>query len=446
MRYFMKTYKTHIIVFLIISISGLGFWFFNSWGELEKPAVLLDQDITAIGRYKTLNIAFADKKSGLRNSTVTIVQDNQTQVLSAINYTDSVTRESNVSVTIDRLAMKLHEGPATLNISAMDNSIWKNETTLTIQVNIDFMPPQIFLLTSTNNINPGGTCVILYRTSKPVISSGVNVENNFSPGYVTTISDKPCIISYFPLPVEARQGGIAIKVTARDQAGNETSVALPNLIRKKKFRSDKMSLSENFLQQKMPEFQSHNPVLQGKTPLETFIYVNSKMREDNDSAIREICKASNPRQLWEGAFLRMKNAAPMALFGDKRKYQYQGKVVGESIHMGVDLASTTNAPVEAANHGIVAYAGYLGIYGNFVIIDHGFGFFTLYGHMNSIDVKKGQEVRKGDVMGHTGSSGLAGGDHLHFGMLVGGQFVNPQEWWDPHWIADNVTKKTVVSF
>jgi hypothetical protein len=203
----MKTYKTHIIVFLIISISGLGFWFFNSWGELEKPAVLLDQDITAIGRYKTLNIAFADKKSGLRNSTVTIVQDNQTQVLSAINYTDSVTRESNVSVTIDRLAMKLHEGPATLNISAMDNSIWKNETTLTIQVNIDFMPPQIFLLTSTNNINPGGTCVILYRTSKPVISSGVNVENNFSPGYVTTISDKPCIISYFPLPVEARQGG-----------------------------------------------------------------------------------------------------------------------------------------------------------------------------------------------------------------------------------------------
>ncbi|TRZ78225.1 MAG: M23 family metallopeptidase, partial [Deltaproteobacteria bacterium] len=97
-------------------------------------------------------------------------------------------------------------------------------------------------------------------------------------------------------------------------------------------------------------------------------------------------------------------------------------------------------------HGIVAYAGYLGIYGNFVIIDHGFGFFTLYGHLNSIDVKKGKEVRKGDVMGHTGSSGLAGGDHLHFGMLVGGQFVNPQEWWDAHWIADNVTKKTVVSF
>lgn len=441
----MKTYRPHIIALSIILIAGSCFWFFNSWGELEKPTIQLDQDLTVIGRSKTLNIAFADRKSGLRNSTVTIVQDNQTQALSSLNYTDSVTRESNVSVTIDPIAMKLHEGPATLNISAIDNSLWKNETNLSIQVNIDFMPPQIFLLTSTNNINPGGTCVILYRTSKPVTSSGVKVENNFSPGYATTVSDKPCIISYFSLPMDARHGGTTIKVIARDQAGNETSVALPNLIRNKKFRGDKMTLSENFLQQKMPEFQSHNPILQGKTPLDMFIYVNGKMREDSDNAIRDLCRTSNPKQLWEGTFIRMKNAAPMALFGDKRKYQYQGKVIGESIHTGVDLASTTNAPVEAANHGIVAYAGYLGIYGNFVIIDHGYGFFTLYGHMNSIDVKKGQEVRKSDVIGHTGSSGLAGGDHLHFGMLIAGQFVNPQEWWDAHWIADNVTKKMAIS-
>ena len=119
---------------------------------------------------------------------------------------------------------------------------------------------------------------------------------------------------------------------------------------------------------------------------------------------------------------------------------------GESIHTGVDLASTANAPVEAANHGIVAYASYLGIYGNFVILDHGLGLFTLYGHLSSIDVKNAQEVKKGDIIGRTGMSGLAGGDHLHFGILVGGQFVNPQEWWDPHWIADNVTRKLAVSF
>ncbi len=142
----------------------------------------------------------------------------------------------------------------------------------------------------------------------------------------------------------------------------------------------------------------------------------------------------------------MKDAAPMALYGDKRTYQYQGKAIGESIHMGVDLASIANAPVEAANHGIVTYTGYLGIYGNMIIVDHGLGFFTLYAHLSSINVKPGQEVKKGEAIGRTGISGLAGGDHLHFGMIVGGQFVNPQEWWDPHWIADNVSKKIAVSF
>jgi murein DD-endopeptidase MepM/ murein hydrolase activator NlpD len=333
-----------------------------------------------------------------------------------------------------------------LNMTATDNSLWKNQTTLSRQLNIDMTPPQIFLLTSTNHINPGGTCAIVYRTSKPVITSGTKVENYFSPGYPAIISDKPCIVSYFALPIEARHGGTNIKITAQDQAGNETSVNLPCLIKNKKFRSDKMVLSESFLQQKMPEFQSQNPSLQGKTALEIFTYVNRTMRADNDNTIRDICQKTNPKQLWEGTFLRMKNAAPMALYGDKRSYQYQGQAIGESTHMGVDLASTANAPVEAANHGIVAYTGYLGIYGNMIIVDHGLGIFTLYGHLNSIDIKNGQEVKKGDIMGHTGVSGLAGGDHLHFGIIVGKQFVNPQEWWDPHWIADNVSKKMTVSF
>jgi murein DD-endopeptidase MepM/ murein hydrolase activator NlpD len=442
----MKTYKPFIIAALVIVLAGFGFWFFNSYGEWENPTVRIDQDITSLGKYTTAHITFIDTKSGLRTTTVTITQDATTQVLSSINYTDSATKETTVAITIDTTAMKLHDGPAALNIAATDNSLWKNKTTLTRQITIDAIPPQIFLLTATNNINPGGTCIILYKVSKPVTTTGVKIENQYFPGYITTISDKPCVISYFPLSPEAKLSATSIKVTAKDQGGNETAVNLPHLIKNKKFRSDKMVLSDNFLQQKMPEFQSHHPALQGKTPLETFVHVNSQMRIENDNALREICQKSHQRQLWEGAFLRMKNAAPMALYGDKRTYQYQGKSIGESTHMGVDLASTANASVEAANSGIIAYAGYLGIYGNIVVIDHGLGLFSIYGHLNGIDVKNGQEVKKGDVIGHTGSTGLAGGDHLHFGLLIGGQFVNPQEWWDPHWIADNVTKKMAVSF
>ncbi|MBN2254394.1 MAG: M23 family metallopeptidase, partial [Deltaproteobacteria bacterium] len=67
-----------------------------------------------------------------------------------------------------------------------------------------------------------------------------------------------------------------------------------------------------------------------------------------------------------------------------------------------------------------------------------------YAHLGAIDVVEKQSVTKGMVIGRSDTSGLAGGDHLHFGIFVGNQFVDPQEWWDPHWIQDNVYKKLDV--
>jgi murein DD-endopeptidase MepM/ murein hydrolase activator NlpD len=65
----------------------------------------------------------------------------------------------------------------------------------------------------------------------------------------------------------------------------------------------------------------------------------------------------------------------------------------------------------------------------------------MYAHLNASDVRKGQTVKKGDTLGRTGSTGLAGGDHLHFSILVHNTFVNPIEWWDASWIENNVTAK-----
>ena len=90
---------------------------------------------------------------------------------------------------------------------------------------------------------------------------------------------------------------------------------------------------------------------------------------------------------------------------------------------------------------VVVFAGYLGIFGNAVVIDHGYGLMSLYAHLSATEVKNGQDVARGDPVGRTGSTGLAGGDHLHFTMLVGGRMVNPVEWWDAHWIADRVERK-----
>jgi murein DD-endopeptidase MepM/ murein hydrolase activator NlpD len=102
---------------------------------------------------------------------------------------------------------------------------------------------------------------------------------------------------------------------------------------------------------------------------------------------------------------------------------------------------TARVPVHAANDGKVLNASWLGIFGNCVILDHGMGVASLYGHLSSIDIKVGDSVAKGQVLGRSGMTGMAGGDHLHFTMLVGGHPVNPVEWWDAHWIADRVERK-----
>ena len=109
--------------------------------------------------------------------------------------------------------------------------------------------------------------------------------------------------------------------------------------------------------------------------------------------------------------------------------------------MGVDLASLAMAPVPAGNTGRVILAEFMGIYGNVVIIDHGFGLQSLYSHLSEIHVQKGETVQRGQIIGRTGATGMAGGDHLHFGMLVSGLEVQPIEWWDARWIKNNITSK-----
>jgi len=442
----MKKRFWQIVGCFVLLLAGGGGWFFLTVGESGKPVVEIGADAAVIGREKALDITFSDTGRGLRRTEIVITQDNQPRVLSAIDYPETGVRRKTVSVTMDAATLKLHDGPASLTLTAVDHSLWKNRTTVTRPVTIDFLPPQIFQLNTQNHINPGGTCVVAYRLSEAALLTGIQVGDLFYPAYPVTLAGKPGYAAYFALPLEASPGVPQIRILARDQAGNETVSGIPALIQKRKFRSDKMVLTDSFLGQKMPEFQALVPELRGKTPMETFTYVNTLLRADNLKTIQSACMKSEPRPLWQDTFLRMKNAAPMALFGDRRTYLYGGKPVGESLHIGIDLASLVHAPIEAANNGIVRFTGTLGIYGNAVIIDHGMGLSTLYAHMSGIQVKPDQNVKRGEVIGLSGATGLAGGDHLHFGVAVHGQFVDPREWWDPHWIADNVTKKIDVSF
>jgi murein DD-endopeptidase MepM/ murein hydrolase activator NlpD len=439
----MKKFRFYVAISLaILIVLTVCFLYFFDYLEREKPAIKLNQEFTAIGKLKNVGITFLDQKSGISNMIFEIVQDNKSHILVNENISSRGTKQKILFVSIDTTLLNLHDGPATVNITATDYSIFRNQTIQSLTVTIDTIPPQITLLSTINNVNQGGTCFISYRTSKPTDLTGVYVNDYFTAGYTLMMNNKPTSVTYFALPYNASRTKTKIAVLARDYAGNETRIPLPFIIREKKFRSDKMNLSETFLDQKMPEFQAMVPALQGKTPLEIFNYVNSEMRNDNFQSIQSICQKSTPKILWEGTFLRMRRASPMALFGDIRSYVVAGKDFANSLHVGVDLASVAHAAIEAANNGIVVFAGPLGIYGNTIIIDHGLGIFSLYGHLSSIVTAVGKTVKKEEVIGYSGTSGLAGGDHLHFSIIVGGQFVNPQEWWDAHWIEDNINKKS----
>jgi murein DD-endopeptidase MepM/ murein hydrolase activator NlpD len=196
----------------------------------------------------------------------------------------------------------------------------------------------------------------------------------------------------------------------------------------------------------VPEILEHAPELKLTAPpageMEpAFLKVNGELRRINADQIAAFAAKTVAARLWEGPFVQLGNSQVEARFADQRTYIYKGQEIDHQVHLGFDLAVTTRIPVVAANAGTVLNASWLGIYGNCVILDHGMGVQSLYGHLSSFDVKPGDTVTRGQTLGRSGMTGLAGGDHLHFTMLVGGRMVTPVEWWDQHWIADRVERK-----
>jgi len=206
-----------------------------------------------------------------------------------------------------------------------------------------------------------------------------------------------------------------------------------------------LNISDRFLNSKITDFDigsKEGSFESAKNPLlKKFLYVNETVREENVKKILSIPKKTENQILWNGKFSRLAGSARRSGFADRRIYKYKGKEIDRAVHLGIDLASTSNAQVPAANSGKIILAQYVGIFGNTIIIDHGFGLCSLYAHLNEFLVNEGDSVNKGDFIGTTGYTGLAGGDHLHFSMLVHNVFVNPVEWWDGSWIKNNITSK-----
>lgn len=207
-------------------------------------------------------------------------------------------------------------------------------------------------------------------------------------------------------------------------------------------KTDTIRISDGFLERVVPAIASRTPGFDDSgSLLDQYIEINSNLRRAELERVAELSRSSESTFLWSGPFLQMANSARMAGFAETRRYLYDGREVDQQTHLGLDLASTARAPVPAPNSGRVIFAGWMTLYGNAVIIDHGYGLLTVSGHLSSIDVTEGEAVERGQIIGSSGATGLAGGDHLHMEVFVHGMSVDPIQWLDGKWIRDNITSK-----
>ncbi|MFH1980283.1 MAG: M23 family metallopeptidase [Pseudomonadota bacterium] len=415
--------------------------------EGGKPELRLDAFSTAIGAERAISGVAVDSISGIRRIWVGLVKDGREKLVFERDFPGSVfwragdVRQLPFEVTIRPGDLGFGDGEALLRVAVWDYS-WRNwgkgnHTYLEKTVLIDTRPPEITVLSRVHNVAQGGSGVVRYRLSENCPVSGVSVADRFYPGKAAPNGDH---LAYFAVGHD-QPTSVVLAVEATDAAGNAARAGFPNHIRRTRFKNDTINLSKRFLSWKMPDFYSRQAIDGGSDLLAQFLEVNRDLRKENYAQIVATTVNSLADKRWQGAFLRMPAAATQATFGDRRTYRYDGREVDQQTHLGIDLASLAHSPVPAANAGRIIFTDSIGIYGKTVIVDHGYGLFSLYSHMSEISVEKGQDVEKGTVLGRTGTTGLAGGDHLHFSMLVHQTFVNPLEWWDENWIASNIADK-----
>ena len=421
------------IILLILLLVGA--WFIME-GDISPPNISLEKEIVFVGQNRTLEFSVEDGKSGVKSVRVFVKQGDTEKDISSFHFAEKGILTKDLKIDIQPKTLGLKDGKATIRITAVDHSPFKKEMALEKEITIDTHPPRIEMRSLSHYVHIGGSCLVVYDVSKDALKSGVLVNDIFFRGY--PLGSEKTHAAYFALPWNA-SNSTPITLTAYDRADNTATVSFPYKILKKKFRKARMNISDNFLNMKIPEFRSEHGV-PGESNLEIYLKVNRRLRAENNNAIRVACEKPRSERLWKGAFLRMKGS-PKAQFADRRTYYYNGKAIDKQVHLGVDIAALQRFSVKAANNGFVVLADYVGIYGNTIIIDHGQGLFSMYSHLSSFQVKAGAEVKKGEIIGRTGTTGLAGGDHLHFSIIVHGVYVNPKEWWDSHWIKDNITNK-----
>ncbi len=447
-----------LVVFAVI-VAGFVLCVMVLFQKLEGREPVIDVTLPSLYLKKEyqMDLEITDRGSGLRSLRVALIQQNNETVLLEKKYpSDGILGFFNtqkqmsdkVLIPVESWRYGMTDGEARIQIKVTDNS-WRgwnkgNQAFIEKEVVIDTKPPRIQILSRQHNVEKGGSGLVIYEVFEDEVKTGVMVGDHFFPGGPGLFTDSNIHSTFFALDY-SKGPGTSLAVVATDIAGNQTRRGFHHYIRDADFKTDVLNISDNFLELVIEGFDTGGKAIVSSGPdsrlLDKFLYINSELRKQNNETILSKGKLTQNVKMWEGGFLQLPNSARRASFADHRTYRHNGKDIGKAVHLGVDLASVANAEIPAANSGKVVFTGFEGIFGNSVVIDHGFGLMSLYAHLNEIHVEKDMMVKKGVIIGRTGMTGLAGGDHLHFSMMVHDVFVNPMEWWDPSWIENNIMSK-----
>ena len=455
----MQFVRRALLVLLVVGLgSAAAAWFMA--GREAGPGIEIKTPDKFIGQAGSLEL-FVDAPGGVLTQLTATVSQNGTDMPvfslgDASGSAGDVKQASSDRLWVIRPLGKkaqpaLVAGKATITVTAARPVLFglrQATSSMTRDVTVRLEPPRVAVLSIHHFLNLGGSEFVVLRATPPDVGAGVRVGASTFPAFPGTavgLTDPAVKVAFFALPFD-QDTNAPVSAFARDEAGNEATAVVDRKPFAKTFQRSNIQIDRTFLARVVPAIAANTPSLglanNGNDDLlAAFLTINRDLRQQNNGAVAALAAKTAPEMLWKEAFAQLGNTQVESRFADQRTYFFEGKEIDRQTHLGFDLASTAQAPVTAANRGVVVHAAFLGIYGNCVVVDHGLGVQSLYGHMSSMDVKDGDTVEKGQTLGRSGTTGMAGGDHLHFTMLVGGVPVNPVEWWDGHWMEDRVFRK-----
>ena len=425
--------KTLLIVLALVVLTPIVFLLARS----RTPVLELQPQVTAIGQATSLNVHVHDPR-GVRKLTATVEQNGASYEAWALPQPSTAPDSSWAFSVGTKTTPQLRDGKAKLILVATSNDLLRRQARWEADVTVVTQPPSVSVDSEQHYLYLGMADLATFNLSGSWTEAGVRVGDEKFRAWPMP-DGKPGYFSLFAFAWNMPAGTIPM-VFASNAAGNDVTSPIVFQFPKKeqpKYTTHDLQVSDAFIQKVVGELDPNG----SGDPVARFVKINNEMRRANNKTLSELRFKTANKFLWSQPFSRQSHSQNESTFADLRNYIYQGKKIDQQVHLGYDLAVTQHVGVEASNDGQVVYAAPLGIYGNCIVVDHGYGLQTIYGHLSRIAVHEDQMVKRGEVMGLSGMTGMAGGDHIHFAMQLDGVQIDPKEWWDSHWIQDHVARR-----